>query len=214
MSTTRSSARVGSTKSASTTTACGWTGPPTWTRSSSPDERGQSGGTASATVTVETRLRTTPIAPSSPCSPTSTTVRRKFGSSSAGPATSRVPRSELHEAHSRPPGSGPGGRATAFSETRDLPGGALDLDPVRLRDQRPGVSEHPELDPERARGQRRPGEHARLLVELEARRDPARERGRSSSPTRRRPGGATSSPCRPSRPSPASSCGTRAAPGW
>ena len=52
------------------------------------------GGTASETSAVETRFSTTPIAPSSPCSPTRTTVRRKLGSTSAGPATSSCPRSE------------------------------------------------------------------------------------------------------------------------
>ena len=71
-----------------------------------------SAGTASSTVTSERRLRTTPIAPSSPCSPTRTTVRWKLGSSRSGAATSSCPRSEstgqfwpnarLHSAALRP----------------------------------------------------------------------------------------------------------------
>ena len=42
--------------------------------------------------------RTTPIAPSSECSPIRTTVRWKFGSRSAGPATSRWPGARLEQA--------------------------------------------------------------------------------------------------------------------
>src|SRR5690349_11263118 len=49
-------------------------------------------GTASPTLVSEGRLRTSPSAPSSVCSITSTTVRQKFGSRSEGPAIRSWPR--------------------------------------------------------------------------------------------------------------------------
>src|SRR6476661_7843351 len=49
-------------------------------------------GTASPTFVSEGRLRTSPSAPSSVCSITSTTVRQKFGSRSDGPAIRSWPR--------------------------------------------------------------------------------------------------------------------------
>src|SRR4051794_31484369 len=55
---------------------------------------GSRSGAASATVIPLGRLRITPIAPSSPWSATSTTVRRKFGSSSCGAAIRSEPRSD------------------------------------------------------------------------------------------------------------------------
>src|ERR1700760_255485 len=86
-------ASSGSRNSPSTSTASGCTGPPTQTESPS-STTGSSCGTAAATSTGEGRLSTSPAAPSSVCSGTSTTARRKFGSSSDGEATSRCPRSE------------------------------------------------------------------------------------------------------------------------
>ena len=53
-----------------------------------------SSGATSATSVSDGRLRTTPIAPSAPCSVISTTERAKFGSTSAGEAISSWPRSE------------------------------------------------------------------------------------------------------------------------
>src|SRR5262245_50009370 len=86
-------ASSGSRNSPSTSTASGCTGPPTQTGSPS-STTGSSCGTAPATSTGDGRLSTSPAAPSSVCSVTSTTVRRKFGSSSDGDATSRCPRSD------------------------------------------------------------------------------------------------------------------------
>src|SRR6266545_671267 len=90
---TSTAARVGSTHSASTITPLGATGPPTYTRSWVSASHSRS-GTASLTVAVEGRLRTSPIAPSSVCSAISTTVRRKLGSSRVGPARRSLPRCE------------------------------------------------------------------------------------------------------------------------
>src|SRR5512134_3878463 len=53
-----------------------------------------SAGTASTTSAGDGRLSTSPIAPSSPCSATSTTVRWKLGSTSVADAISRWPRSD------------------------------------------------------------------------------------------------------------------------
>ena len=69
-------ASAGSANSPSATTEPVATGPPMRT-SSSPSASSASTGTASATVVSEVRLSTTPIAPSSLCSITRTTVRRK-----------------------------------------------------------------------------------------------------------------------------------------
>src|SRR5437867_3010690 len=55
---------------------------------------GASCGTASPTVASEHRLRITPIAPSSVCAVTSTTVRSKFGSRMEGEATRTWPASD------------------------------------------------------------------------------------------------------------------------
>src|SRR5205807_1601200 len=75
-------------------TAPGDTGPPTNTTSGSA-ARGAHRGSTSATPVALGRLSTTPRAPCSVCSTTSTTVRSKFPSVRAGDATSRRPRSEL-----------------------------------------------------------------------------------------------------------------------
>ena len=80
-----SAASVGSSNSPGTITAEGWTGPPMNSCSAS-STSSSSCGTASPTVVSDGRLRTSPSAPSSVCSITSTTVRQKFGSSSDGPA--------------------------------------------------------------------------------------------------------------------------------
>src|SRR5215210_2699808 len=92
---TTAAASSGSSNSATTSTAPGSTGPPTCT--TAPDSTsGSSIGAASATCVSDGRLSTTPIAPpSSVCSAIRTTVRRKFGSSSDGEATSSRPFSEL-----------------------------------------------------------------------------------------------------------------------
>src|SRR5256714_9463238 len=82
-----------SSNSASTTTASGCTGPPTCTQAPG-STRSSSGGTASATAASVGRLSTSPIDPSSECSVTSTTARRKFGSRSAGEAIRSWPRSD------------------------------------------------------------------------------------------------------------------------
>src|SRR6478609_9165181 len=95
----------GSANSASTTTARGCTGPPWWTSSSGPVSASSSGA-ASATVVSVGRLSTSPIAPSSVCSVTSTTVRWKFGSRRVGAATSSAPRRVSigsDDSHSGPP---------------------------------------------------------------------------------------------------------------
>src|SRR5947209_20625944 len=63
-------------------------------RSSSGSTRSVSCGTASPTDVSEGRLRTRPNAPSLLCSTTSTTVRQKFGSTSAGPAINSCPRTD------------------------------------------------------------------------------------------------------------------------
>ena len=63
-------------------------------------------GTASPTLVSEGRLSTRPRAPSSLCSTTSTTVRQKFGSSSAGPATSSCPRTDSIKHHEYPQSTG------------------------------------------------------------------------------------------------------------
>src|SRR5204863_6999984 len=86
-------ASSGSRNSPSTSTASGCTGPPTQTGSPS-STTGSSWGTAPATSTGEGRVRTSPAAPSSLCSVTSTTARRKFGSSTAGEEMRRCPRSD------------------------------------------------------------------------------------------------------------------------
>src|SRR4051794_34153705 len=88
---TTCAALSGSANSASTTTARGCTGPPWWTSSSGPVSASSSGA-ASPTVVSVGRLSTSPIAPSSVCSVTSTTVRWKFGSRRVGAATSSAPR--------------------------------------------------------------------------------------------------------------------------
>src|SRR4051794_13248135 len=90
----------GSATSASTTPDVGWTGPPAKIGASGPIS-GSRSGAASATVMPLGRLRITPIAPSSPWSATSTTVRRKFGSSSCGAAIRSEPRSDSDTALKR-----------------------------------------------------------------------------------------------------------------
>ena len=65
---------------------------------SSPASHARS-GTASPTVVSAARLRTSPIAPSSPCSVMKTTVRRKFGSRIVGEAISSWPLSDAPCAH-------------------------------------------------------------------------------------------------------------------
>src|SRR3954470_16823445 len=82
-----------SATSARTTPEVGWTGPPAKIGAAGPMS-GSRSGAASATVIALGRLRMTPIAPSSPWSATSTTVRRKLGSSSCGPAIRSEPRSD------------------------------------------------------------------------------------------------------------------------
>src|SRR6266540_2295351 len=83
-------ARSGSSKSATTTAAWGWTGPPM--NSGSPGAtRSARGGAASLTGTSVARFSTTPTAPSSSWWPISTTVRRKLGSHRSAPAISRWP---------------------------------------------------------------------------------------------------------------------------
>src|SRR5215470_4356086 len=79
-----------SSNSASTMNASGWTGPPTKTGSSEPGRPSRS-GTASAAETVEGRLSTRPIAPSSSWWATRTTVLRKLGSTRLGELTSSFP---------------------------------------------------------------------------------------------------------------------------
>src|SRR4051812_16672843 len=90
----------GSATSARTTPDVGWTGPPAKIGASGPIS-GSRSGAASATVMPLGRLRITPIAPSSPWSATSTTVRRKFGSSSCGAAIRSEPRSDSDTALKR-----------------------------------------------------------------------------------------------------------------
>src|SRR5438105_9270054 len=90
---TSSPAGAGSRNSASSTTEVGCTGPPTYTGSCS-ETASRSCGTASPTVMREGRLSTTPIAPSEVCMPISTTLRAKFGSRSAGAASSSWPESD------------------------------------------------------------------------------------------------------------------------
>ena len=90
---TSSPAGAGSRNSARNTIELGCTGPPTYTGSSSATAC-SSCGTASPTVTAEGRLSTTPIAPSSLCTLTSTTARLKLGSCSAGDASSSWPVSD------------------------------------------------------------------------------------------------------------------------
>src|SRR6187551_1016274 len=162
LSTTATSACSTSAKSASTTTASGCTGPPRYT-SSSGAVSVAIGGTASSTSVSEARLSTTPIAPSSPCSPMSTTVRRKFGSTRAGPATSSCPRREVTRPILARPGRVPGGRA----------GGALRANPddEELADGCAGLGEGEYPDAVVAGLEQRPGEAAGGLVELEPRRD-------------------------------------------
>ena len=81
-----------SSKSASTMTASGCTGPPSNTRSRSGITSARRPGRASRDTSGVGRLSTRPSAPSSECSSISTTVRRKLGSTRAGAATSRRPR--------------------------------------------------------------------------------------------------------------------------
>src|SRR3954447_11641427 len=83
-------ASSGSRNSPSTRTPFGCTGPPMKIGSPS-STSDSSAGTISATSDSVGRLSTSPAAPSSVCSVTSTTVRRKFGSSSPGDATSSCP---------------------------------------------------------------------------------------------------------------------------
>src|SRR5262245_13017296 len=87
---TTTPASSGSWNSASTATPSGLTGPPTKTESSR-SVTGASWGTASPTVESERRLRISPIAPSSLCAVTKTTVRRKFGSRMDGEAMRNWP---------------------------------------------------------------------------------------------------------------------------
>src|SRR5712691_7954457 len=88
-----SPASSSSSHSASTTTASCCTGPPKDTVAPA-STRPASSGTASATSISETRFSTRPTAPSSSCATTSRTVRRKFGSSSAGAAMRSLPRND------------------------------------------------------------------------------------------------------------------------
>ena len=67
------------------------TGPPWNSTSGAPASVGPARAGSPPTGTVEGRLSTTPSAPSSSRSSSSTTVRSKFGSSSVGVATSRSP---------------------------------------------------------------------------------------------------------------------------
>src|SRR5688500_394269 len=83
----------GSSNSATTSTECWSTGPPTNTGASS-ETSGASPGTASVTFVSAGRFRTSPSAPSSSCSVTRTTARLKCGSKSDDPATSSLPFSE------------------------------------------------------------------------------------------------------------------------
>src|SRR4051794_23237094 len=89
-----------SATSARTTPEVGCTGPPAKIGAPGPMS-GSRSGAASATVIPLGRLRMTPIAPSSPWSATSTTVRRKFGSSSCGAAIRSEPRSDSDTALKR-----------------------------------------------------------------------------------------------------------------
>ena len=82
-----------SSHSARTTTDSFCTGPPTETVAPG-STTSASSGTASATSASVGRLSTRPTAPSSSCATTSTTVRRKFGSISAGEAIRSCPRSD------------------------------------------------------------------------------------------------------------------------
>src|SRR5713226_223302 len=98
---TMSPASSTSSHSASTTTASCCTGPPKDTVAPG-STRPASSGTASASSTSETRFNTRPTAPSSSCATTRRTVRRKFGSSSAGAATRSRPRNDSPILASRP----------------------------------------------------------------------------------------------------------------
>ncbi len=99
-----SAAAPGSSNSARTISAEACTGPPTY-RGSSSSSSDSSSDTASPTLVSEGRLRTRPSAPSSECSTMSTTVRKKLGSRSPGPAISSCPRVEsmCGERSSHPP---------------------------------------------------------------------------------------------------------------
>ena len=88
--------------------------PPDHSRASSPS-RPASSGTASETSIAVERLMISPSAPSSVCSQMSTTVRWKFGSCRAGPATRSCPRLDSMENKSYP--SGYCLRAIAFASS-------------------------------------------------------------------------------------------------
>jgi hypothetical protein len=88
---TRRSANSGCDSSARSTGLAGWTGPP-WKSGSPGGTNSLRAGRVFWTVTSRTRFRTTPSAPSALCSPTKTTVWRKFGSYRPPLEISRRPR--------------------------------------------------------------------------------------------------------------------------
>src|SRR5579875_704825 len=99
-----------SSKRARVITVEGCTGPP-MNSGSSPSTSVSSSGTASPTVVSEGRLSTSPNAPSWVCSTISTTVRKKFGSISRGPAISSCPLSDSMGC-GHPPGAGAPSRSS------------------------------------------------------------------------------------------------------
>src|SRR5579875_2660369 len=102
-----------SSKRARVITVEGCTGPP-MNSGSSPSTSVSSSGTASPTVVSEGRLSTSPNAPSWVCSTISTTVRKKFGSISRGPAISSCPLSDSMGC-GHPPGGGAPSRSSSPS---------------------------------------------------------------------------------------------------
>ena len=183
-----------SLKSASTTTADGCTGPPTCTAPMS-SARSASSGSASSTDVSDDRFRTTPSAPSSECSPTSTTVRQKFGSTSAGPAMSRCPRSDstvVSSPHGRCRTRDPARRAAAGLPGRGSLRGRRDVDPRSGR----GPGSHPERVLLR-RPLHAPAHERRALVRraVHARRGHDGRSGGAASPSRGIRGTARASGC-------------------
>src|SRR5271156_6414503 len=114
-----SPAGVGSRNSARNTIELCCTGPPTYTGSLSSTVC-SSCGTASLTVTSEGRFNTTPIAPSSLCTPISTTARLKLGSISAGEASSSWPQSDCTMIYSRLPLAHPSANKEMLVSTKDF----------------------------------------------------------------------------------------------
>src|SRR5205814_1611436 len=119
--------------SASAITAWGCTGPPANTQ---PSPTVASSGTASDTAMSVGRFSTTPSAPSAPCSITSTTARRKLGSTSVGVAIRSWP---LSDSADTPAVYGPVQKVLAASggckpsPVRDLLGSRSLPNPARLR---------------------------------------------------------------------------------